>query len=145
MTPQKRIFVASTPDGQYIAQHALSEMYSLKFASTLREAMQILSESGKDNFDLIIGGAHFDDSRMIELLQFVRSDKELENLPFLAMQALPSGIKMVETVEKMALTLGCCDFVEVHSIPLSKAQKVLQAAVQNSFDKPVKKMRIDRK
>lgn len=145
MTEKKRIFVASTPDGQYIAQHALADEYTLQFASTLREARQILSEKGADGFDLIIGGVHFDDCRMIELLQFVRRDEKLESLPFLAMQALPSAINMKDTVDMIARKLGCSDYVEVHSIPLDEAQKILLAAVKDSFDKPVKKSRIDRK
>lgn len=141
---RQKLLVASTPDGQYIAQHALSENYDLQFASTLREAEQLLSAYKKQEISMILAGVHFDESRMIELLQYVRTQDHLDNLPFLAFQAVPSAISMESTVVDMAKMLGCCDFVVLHSIPHSKAKKVLQDAVKRGLNKPVKAVRIDK-
>lgn len=141
---RQKLLVASTPDGQYIAQHALSDIYDLQFASTIREAEELLSSYEKGEISMILAGVHFDESRMIELLQFVRTQDHFDDLPFLAFQAVPSAIKMEATVGDMAKKLGCCDFVRLHSMPHSRAKKVLQEAVKRGLNKPVKAMRIDK-
>lgn len=145
MTSKKCILVASTPDGQYRAQQALGEIYDLRFASTLREAELLLTEGGSARFDMIICGIHFDDSQMFELLRFVRSVDHFDSLPFLVIQARHSALNVMTSVKSIADKLGACGFLELHLMTPAKANKALQTAVRDSFDKPVKYERYDRK
>lgn len=143
MTTQKRILVASTPDGRHRAQQALSKKYDLQFVSTVREAESLLSEHGHSAFDLIICGIHFDDSRIFELLEFVRHTDHFDNLPFLVFQAQHGDMSVMASVKRTAQTLGACGFIELQNLPPAQANKRLQDAVKEAFDKPVKYARTD--
>lgn len=144
MTSQKqRILVASTPDGQHRAQQALSQKYDLQFVSTVREAESLLTDYGHGAFDLIICGIHFDDSRIFELLEFVRHTDDFDNLPFLVIQAQHGDMSVMASVKSTAQTLGACGFVELQNLQPAEANKRLKEAVKEAFGKPVKKARLD--
>lgn len=130
MAERLSILVASTPEGQYIAQHALSLTYNLKFASTLREAQFVLNESDHTGFDLIIAGIHFDDSQMFEFLQYVRSVDELREIPFVVIQAQNSAIDLMDKIRSSAKNFNASGFLQLQNMNVEAAAKLLRTAVE---------------
>jgi PleD family two-component response regulator len=143
LTSPKRILVASTSVGHNRAQQALSLLYDLSFASTMADAMRQLEED-PNGFDMVIAGVHFDESRMFELLQFIRTVEPFEKLPFLVMQAQESAMTVMEGIKNSADKLGACGFIELQNLPEHDANKLLQETVVECFGKPVKHQRMDK-
>ncbi len=67
---------------------------------TLSEARQIINTV---RFDLVIAGVHFDDSRAVELLQIVRTNKKTEKTPFVFIRTRHSSMAL--EIEKTINTL----------------------------------------
>ena len=67
MLEPARIFIADIQDSQTLLFRVL-EGYKLSTANTFPEAARMLAADG---FDMIICGIHFDDSRMVDLLQAI--------------------------------------------------------------------------
>lgn len=153
MIERKKILVAAGPSGQYRALKALAGEYALQFASTLREAKELLRESETghgSSFSTLIGDVFFDDSRMFELLQYVRTVDHYDKVPFLAMQSALSDLGGVssapvlsDSTRASAELLGACAFLELQDLPEEKANKILLETVERSFYKTVEKERID--
>jgi|688.fasta_scaffold640887_1 hypothetical protein len=147
----KKILVAAVPSGQYIAQKALAGKFDLLFASTLREAQQLLKDSHiaepepRSGFDLVICSVHFDDSRMFELLQHIRTVDHYDKLPFLVITTLPAALPLEHTTKNSAEMLGAYGFLELHSLPEDLALRLLDEAVEDGlvFGRSVKSERID--
>jgi hypothetical protein len=147
---RKKILVAASPEGQYRALQALSEKYDLQFASTLREAQQLLAEpelhpQGGSRFSMVIAGIHFNDSRMFQLLQYVRSVDHFDKLPFLVMQARPTSIDDMGASRKTAEMLGAFGFVQLQTLPEEEANKLLLDTVELGFGRSVEYERVDQK
>ena len=153
MTDRKKILVAAGPGGLYRVLKALAGKYDLKYASTLREAQELLRESETGNgstFSMIIGGIFFDESRMFELLQYIRTVDHYDKLPFMAIQAVPSDLGGVspppvlsDSTRASAEMLGACAFLELQHLPEEEANKLLLETVERSFYKTVENERID--
>jgi len=130
LTSRKHILVASTPDGQYRSKEALSDEFDLKFASTLREAQNLLEDG---HFHMVIAGVHFDDSQMFELLHFVRSKDQWSQIPFVVIQAQDGAFEVMESIKKVADHLGATGFLRLHDLTPRTANKVLRTAVKNTL------------
>ena len=66
----RRVLVADTAEGDRRIAAILSG-YELRFVRTLEEARCALQDDG---IDLVLIGVHFDDSRMFDLLRYVRAN-----------------------------------------------------------------------
>ena len=66
----RRVLVADTPEGDRRLAAILAGC-ELKFVRTLDEARRALKDDG---FDLVLIGVHFDDSRMFDLLRYMRAN-----------------------------------------------------------------------
>jgi CheY-like chemotaxis protein len=77
MLEPARIFIADIQDSQTLLFRVL-EGYKLSTANTFPEAARMLAADG---FDMIICGIHFDDSRMVDLLQAIFKDVRHKNTP----------------------------------------------------------------
>ncbi len=139
---KKKVLVASTPNGRNIAQRALAGKYDLKFVSTIEEARRVLAGSEVNGegslFDLVVCGVHFDDSRMFELLQHIRTVDHYEELPFLVITAQQSVLPIEGAVKKGAELLGAYGFLNLYGLPEQEADRQLRHAVEQGFDRPVK-------
>ena len=71
---RKRVLVADIPESDRRLTEVLHG-HELAFARTLGEAARILEQR---DFDLIVIGVHFDDSRMFDLARHVRSGGQEE-------------------------------------------------------------------
>jgi DNA-binding response OmpR family regulator len=106
----KKILVADVPhmDGRYSAAFAGSQ---LAFVRTLGEAHQAL-ESGP--CDLVAIGVYFDDSRMFELLRYIRADDEHAEVPVVCVRGRP-GFTAVSgrTLEMTCKALAADTFIDL--------------------------------
>lgn len=95
----RRILVANDLQGfKRLAEILKGE--DVRFVQTLSEARQIISTV---RFDLVIAGVHFDDSRAVELLQIVRTNKKTEKTPFVFIRTRHSSMAL--EIEKTINTL----------------------------------------
>ena len=76
-TKKARILVASLPRA-YLRLFAILPGHELSFVRTLSEAQVALE---RDHFNMVMIGVHFDESRMFELLRYVRADKRYASVP----------------------------------------------------------------
>ena len=74
---KKKILVADEPDldGRV---GAILKAHELTFVRTLGEAMRALERA---DYDLMIIGVHFDESRMFDLLRQIRADERYQATP----------------------------------------------------------------
>jgi response regulator RpfG family c-di-GMP phosphodiesterase len=144
----KKILVADEPDGQSRVKRALSERYALRFAANMHEAESMLraSESKEEtgsNFDMVISGVRFNESRMFELLQFVRSQDHFERLPFLIISIHNDRSRTTELIRTSSSLLGACQLLELKGLTEFAAATLLLDTVDSSFGKTVKRERAD--
>lgn len=135
----KRIMVAEDEAAHPRIRRALAQQYVLRFVTTLAQAKsKLLSEE----FDLVLSGVHFDESRMFELLDFVAKDERLSELSFLVVQALHSQEDAASHAAKnVAPLLGACEAVKVCHLREDAGDDVLRDAVARCLEKPVKEKR----
>lgn len=108
---QPRILVAVASDSVELVRELLGDAYSLCWAKTVSQAQSILSQGP---VDLIVCGARFDDSRLLDLLQYCKADKALASIPFLGMR-VRRGKLPLETLRDLVLAssaLGAAGFVD---------------------------------
>jgi hypothetical protein len=142
---QREILVADSPEGQKRVREALQDRYQLDFVSTLAEAKRHLCLETHKGLDMIIAGVHFDDSRMFDLLEFVRSVDHFDSLPFLAIQVKPAIGDDMESIKRTTQLLGASGYLELQNLPDDKANNTLVETVEVSFDKAVKYLRLDKR
>jgi CheY-like chemotaxis protein len=97
MPAPARIFIADIQDGQNSLSRALNG-YKHFTTSNSSEASRMLSA---DEFDMIICGIHFDDSRMVELLQSIYKDVRHKQTPVIVFRATHSdNVDMLRFTEE---------------------------------------------
>jgi CheY-like chemotaxis protein len=102
----KRILVADRADGDRRLSEILAG-HEVTFARTMGEAQRLLEQR---DFDLVMVGVHFDDSRMFDLLRHVRSagSRHAERpLVCLRSQRFSAAAISMEGLEIAARALGC--------------------------------------
>jgi CheY-like chemotaxis protein len=138
------ILVADVQQGQARARQALIGCsVEVVCVDTLADAIERL-QNDRDRFDLVICGMHFDNSRMFDLLQFIRTHDDLDNVSFVVIREVPPQLSgTVAAVEQCAPALGACEIVETGAMTEDEANQALRDAVEKCLNKPVKELRKD--
>jgi DNA-binding response OmpR family regulator len=76
------VLVADVPEAHARLAAALNGA-ELRFAQTLGEALRALRE---EDFELLLAGVHFDESRMFDLLRAVRSGRRNHQVPIVCIR-----------------------------------------------------------
>lgn len=147
---QNSILVADTQEGQARALRALGGNFNLQFASTMREAEERLFESETQStsgstFAMLIVGIQFDDSRMFDLLKYVRTHDHFDQIPFLIVVPEHNVARMTAGTKQCARLLGACAFLELQSLSDEEANLLLVETVKASLYKTVELVRVDTK
>ena len=107
----KRILVADTPDSDH-RLNAILAGHEVTFARTVGESLRLLAHQ---QFDLVLVGVHFDDSRMFDLVRHVRAGGQTEP-PVACIRSHPfysnAAISM-EGLEIAAKALACNAFIDI--------------------------------
>ena len=105
MQPKPKVLAAVHPRSMAILRRALGELVALIPAHSLEHAVHLLRN--EMDIALIVGGAHFDDSRMLELLEVAR--REHPAVPFVCCRILGAELKQVsaQSVATAASAVGC--------------------------------------
>lgn len=106
----KKILVADTPDSDRRLSEILASHYVV-FMRTLDEAQRTLDS---EEFDLILVGVHFDDSRMFDLLRYLRAGERHGNRPVVCMRShrFVSPAISIEGLEIAVKALACNLFLD---------------------------------
>ncbi|MBX9721747.1 MAG: hypothetical protein K2X81_10155, partial [Candidatus Obscuribacterales bacterium] len=103
--------------------------YKLLEAGTLDQAQRLLKEP---NIDMFVIGIHFDDSRAMEFVRMIRSNRRMKSIPILITRLLPTeqGRILRETLDVMKVVMAIDDYLELEGDPQSeeKIQKAVAAA-----------------
>jgi len=105
----KKILVA---DGQDISRRIdkILKAYELTFVHTLGEAVRALDRL---DYDLIIIGVHFDESRMFDLLRHVRAEERYQAKPVVCVASQRFGSPIsIEGLEIATRALAASAFID---------------------------------
>lgn len=97
--PAARILIAAS-EGAIDQLSDLLSGYSLCTSTTLEEAMKFLLHN---EFDLVICGAHFDESRALEFINFMRSDAGNKEAPCVVYQYKQTKLHEMTTKSLLAV------------------------------------------
>ena len=111
MPEKPRVLLAARPDACVPFRAALYGYAEMTEAHTMRAATATLTSKG--TFHLVCSTLFFDESRMFDLLRWVRT--ELPHLPFICARALPKDMPRIslEAVRIAADTLGAATFIDI--------------------------------
>lgn len=116
MANPARVLVADVPDADDKVRDCLPG-HELVFVRTLGDAIRALRADG---FKLVIIGMHFDESRMFELLQYVKALPEYKEVPVICVQCLEVGLAdaVLKNIDDAVKALGGTAFVDLrdHSL-----------------------------
>ena len=109
----KKVLVADVPDVQARVAAVLAQE-RLVFVHTLAAALKALAA---EDFDLVLIGMHFDDSRMFDLLHAVRSGSRNGAVPILCYRLRPLAFMALSTqvIEVTVKALGALSFADLAS------------------------------
>jgi DNA-binding response OmpR family regulator len=112
---KRRILVADTLEADARLKRILPD-HELVFSRTLADAQRC---ADADGFDLVVIGVHFDDSRMFDLLRFVRTAARHGERPVVCVRshrfAWPAI--SVEGLQIAASALACNLFLDLTQYP----------------------------
>ena len=110
-TPVSPIVAADTDDAVDQLRRTLQGAWPLAPARTLEKARQAITA----DTPLILCGCHFDEGRMYDLLRWVRSQPQLQHIPFLTIRVLEGELDdtMYESVKIATGALGGDGFVDL--------------------------------
>ena len=107
---KKRILVASAHNA-YKRLFVILPGYDLRFVGTLAEAQSALKA---DDFSLIMIGIYFEQSKMFELLRYIKSDRKYADIPVVCFRGIPlSGSFDVKPLELRCRALGASAFLDL--------------------------------
>jgi CheY-like chemotaxis protein len=106
------ILIADVPEGAEQIKRCLSPLHDLVLVHNLAAATRLIANV---DFDAVVAGVQFDDSRMIELLRSVRSEPRFEKKPFIAVRMLPTTMTpdLEANAKQMATVLGATAYVTI--------------------------------
>ena len=118
----KVVLVADTGDARL---PAILAGYSLSFVRTLDEAKSILAGH---NFDLILIGVHFDESRMFDLLRHVRAQERHRATPVVCVLTVDFTRHAVaaEGLEIAVKALGGTAYLDLKSLSDGEVRRVIE-------------------
>ncbi|MBI4522428.1 MAG: hypothetical protein HY695_01305 [Deltaproteobacteria bacterium] len=112
-TKKPRILLACAPE-PYTRLFAILSGRELTFVSTLTDAHAALKA---DHFDMIMIGVHFDESRMFDLLRYVRADAKYDRVPVVCFRGITvpnaKGKVVLEAVEVACKAMGANAFFDL--------------------------------
>ena len=109
--PQAKVLVADIPAADDKIRECLPE-HDLYFVRTLGQAVR---ELRGDGYQLIVIGMHFDDSRMFELLRYVRSLPHHKDVPVVCVQCEEVMLSeaVLKNIEDAVKALGGNAFIDL--------------------------------
>ncbi|WP_143058257.1 hypothetical protein [Nitrosovibrio sp. Nv6] len=126
MSENNRMLAADTLEGIEMLRNMLEETVELVATTSIHEALEIL----KGDIDLVLCGAHFDDSQMLGLLRRARIDIETRDKPILCYRNLGSELPntTLRRLRFMCTALGAVGFVDLYLLKqqLGTAQAEMQ-------------------
>jgi response regulator RpfG family c-di-GMP phosphodiesterase len=117
----KAILIADLPEPAEFVRQALRLEYTPVCVHAFDNALEAAETT---QFDLIICGLHFDESRMMELLWKVKQLPQYENVPFLCIRALAAHPETTESVKTVHAALGAAGFVELANMDEESANNL---------------------
>lgn len=119
------ILVAST---KYVLPHVRAALagQELLEALNMQEAQRLVM---KDGIELFVIGVHFDDSRAMELVKFIRLDPKHSQTPIVVVRLTPTTMAdyMRQTMDTMKSLQVISDYLELEGDPAAQAR--IQEAV----------------
>jgi CheY-like chemotaxis protein len=112
----KRILVADTSDSDRRLSAILAGQ-DVMFARTIGEAQRLLAQQ---QFDLVMIGMHFDDSRMFDLVRHVRAGGHHAGKPVACVRShrfISAAAISLEGLEIAARALACNIFLDLTKYP----------------------------
>jgi response regulator RpfG family c-di-GMP phosphodiesterase len=119
-----RIMIAQDAKALGKTKDAL-DAYELVVVTDLMQARYQLIEDG---IDVFVIGIHFDESRAIDLVNFIRNDKKHERTPIIFVRLLPTTMKdILKTTVVALIKIGTIsDYLELEGDP-DFASKIKQS------------------
>lgn len=107
---------------------AILSGYQCAFVYSLPEAKLALE---RQDFDLVLTGIHFDESRMFDFLRLVRAHGRYRHKPIVCIRGLttPYNPMVLEGLEIAAMALGATAFVDLNRYPEGEADARLRRTV----------------
>jgi response regulator RpfG family c-di-GMP phosphodiesterase len=95
--------------------------HELLQTTTSQQAEKLITEDG---IELFVIGIHFDDSRAMELVKQIRTDKKHEHTPIIMIRITPSEIVafLRQTMDTMKSLKVIDDYLEVDNDPLAEVK-----------------------
>lgn len=90
-----------------------------------------------EEIDLILCGLHFDESRMFDLLRFVKADPTLRHIPFLCIKTLQGDVEPTfsESIRIATKALGAVGFFDlaasISKVGTEQAKNEIAAYIEN--------------
>ena len=111
MPQTAKVLVADIPEMDEKVRECLPG-HELTFVRTMFEAMRALRHDG---FHLVVIGLHFDESRMLELLQYVRGLPAYKEVPVICVQCLEVALAdaVLKNMDDAVKALGGTAFVDL--------------------------------
>jgi CheY-like chemotaxis protein len=112
----KRILVADTSDSDRRLAAILAGQ-DVVFVRTIGEAQRLLAQQ---QFDLVLIGVHFDDSRMFDLMRHVRAGGHHAAKPVVCVRShrfISAAAISLEGLEIAARALACSLFIDLTKYP----------------------------
>jgi PleD family two-component response regulator len=111
MAAKAKVLVADVPEMDDIVRSCLPD-HELTFVRTMDEAVSALR---RDWFHLVAIGLHFDESRMFELLSYVRGLERYHEVPVICIQGLDVMLSesVVRSIDVAVKALGGSAFLDL--------------------------------
>lgn len=119
MSSKPCILLASSPEAKIPLSNALANTYDLLPCHTQTDAISILNERSSD-IALILCTLRFDDSRMYDFLQYVKSNDQARSKPFVCLTVTRSALGVQdkqfinEALEKLVKGFGGTAFIDYY-------------------------------
>lgn len=117
--PMARVLIADEPIGASFLQSLLADEHELLIVDTLKIAVETLWQR---DFDLIIIGVHFDDSRMYELMTECKSIPTCIGKPIICFCTRETVLTrtMHESIDVSSKALGAWMYIDQHDYNVKK-------------------------
>jgi CheY-like chemotaxis protein len=121
-----KILVAASPEPRAVLERILAG-HELSCAETMAQAEKLLRERA---FDLIICTIVFDESKMFDLLQLVKSTPEWQRIPYVAARVRPHIFRSPTALRGAAFTcgtLGAAAFLDITDYQVDPEREMREA------------------
>jgi CheY-like chemotaxis protein len=126
----KKVLVADVPAVQARVAAVLAHERAV-FVHTLAAALRVLAA---EDFDLVLVGMHFDDSRMFDLLREVRAGSRNRAVPIVCYRLRPLAFMALSTqvIDVTVKALGAQSFVDLAGAPEEEGNDALARLVASA-------------